>query len=175
MLLVDKILKEAYETSVWYHGSKYDFNSFKTRKGSFNSTEYINPIFLTSDKDFAKAYAGYQTQYIYTVEVLTDKIFDFNVLVAGYEIEKTSNKLSINLYNYVSKLFYDNDRYYNNLRTGDYSEIEQEWFFEWLKKNKFDGAYVIETGILNLFVFDPFKLKIIGKEVNILKRQNIGN
>jgi len=54
--------------------------------------------------------------------------------------------------------------------SGDYSIIEDVWFFEWLKKNGFDGCYIWETKIKNVFIFDPSKLKIISKETPKFER-----
>lgn len=58
----------------------------------------------------------------------------------------------------------DIERLYNNLLDDDYSSIEQTWVYEWLKQEKYDGTYIIETRELNLLIFDETKLKILSIE-----------
>ena len=67
---------------------------------------------------------------------------------------------------YIEDKFTDDniDRLYNDLLDGDYSSIEQTWVYDWLKQEKYDGAYVIETKELNLLIFDETKLKILSIE-----------
>jgi hypothetical protein len=164
----------------WYHGSRFDFDEFKLKKGTLLDSDYINPIFLTSDYNFAKAYSGYKNPIIYTVEILTDKIFDssklpFDSQLYRYEIGKEDKKPGLD-YELGFKLrdFLDNDpeceyldtaSIYNQIIGGDYYGMERVWFFEWLKNNDFDGCYLYETRIKNVFIFDPKKLKIISKEI----------
>lgn len=165
----------------WYHGSYSDFDSFKLKKGTFRDLNYTNPIFLTSDYEFAKYYS--KGGIIYTIKLLTDKIFDTSKLPSDlnlyyYETGKVKNaNLTHKNYDYDLALKLKNDiesspefddldisRIYNNFVSGDYSYIEDTWFFDWLKKNDFDGCYVWETGTKNVFIFDPNKLEIVNKE-----------
>lgn len=162
----------------WFHGSKEYFTEFKLKKGTLFDLNYISPIFLTSDIEFAKSNAGYKTPFIYEVEVLTDNIFDSKKLPSGYnlmyyiedDIKKDNKdyelgkklymdifqeKIDVKPYSYE-----DVDELYSNICTGDYSYLEQVWFYEWLKYNDFDGAYIKETGSENLLVFNPKYLKI---------------
>jgi len=168
----------------WYHGSYSDFNEFKLKKGTYLDLNYINPIFLTSDYEFAKYYSRYKNGLIYTIEVLTDKIFDPSKLPTDlnlyyYQNGKVRNaNLDYKNYDYDLALKLRNDidsssefdnvdtsKYYNGIVFGDYSSIEDTWFFDWLKENDYDGCYVWETGTKNLFIFDPKKLKILNKEI----------
>lgn len=168
----------------WYHGSYKDFDQFKLKKGTYRDLNYMNPIFLTSEYKFANYYSRCKNGIIYTVEVLTNKIFDPSKLPSDsnlyyYETGKLKNSnLDYKNYDYDLALKLKNDidsssefddmdtsNFYNNLVTGDYSYLEDTWFFDWLKKNNYDGCYVWETGTKNLFVFDPNKLKILNKEI----------
>lgn len=180
-----EFLNENVKENIWYHGTQKSdvvFDKFKLKKGTFLDPNYISPIFITSDYEFAKAYSGeYKTSYIYTVEVLTNNIFDFRKLATPFDIIKYEDEniqaegkdydLSVKLYDYV----YDNwgklernysyeDEAYSTIISGDYSNLERVWFYEWLKENRFDGAYVTETTVMNLFIFNPEKLKIINVE-----------
>lgn len=173
------LTEQQSEQHIWYHGSNEEFDTFKLKQGTLFDVSYTSPIFLTSNIEFAKYYAGYKTPYIYKVKVLTDRIMDFRKLPNAYEIFMFNNKhenkegLSVeyfkignSLLDYLYDRFPDRDidRMYNNLLGGDYSSIEQTWIYEWLKQNKYDGAYVIETNTLNLFIFDVKKLKILSVE-----------
>lgn len=169
----------------WYHGSRFDFDEFKTKKGTLFTLDYTNPIFLTTDFEFAKAYAGYKDPVVYTVEILTDKIFDPKILPTDYDLyryelgkdgkkpEKDYElgfKLRNDLDNDPEFEDVDTSNIYNGIMSGDYSSIEDVWFFEWLKKNDFDGCYVWETKTKNVFIFDPKKLRIINKETTKLEK-----
>lgn len=169
----------------WYHGSRFDFDEFKTKKGTLFELNYTNPIFLSSDYDFAKAYAGYKDPIIYTVQLLTDKIFDPRKLPTDYdlyvhEMGKAEKKPGKDYeLGYKLRDFLDNDpenedidtaTIYNGVMSGEYAGIESVWFYEWLKKNDFDGCYIYETRIKNVFIFDPKKLKIISKETPKFER-----
>jgi len=162
----------------WYHGSHEDFDRFRCKQGTLWDPYYNNsPIFLTSDKYFAEGYGLCKGGMLYTVKVLTDKIFNvkslpFDIDIYRYE-EKGIKKpdldydTGIKLRNYIDTIFdddIDTSRKYNNLLSGDYSYIEEVWFFEWLKQNKFDGCYIYEGGTLNLMIFDPNKIDIVKKE-----------
>lgn len=165
---------------IWYHGANEGFNEFKIKNGSFLDANYNNPIFLTSNYEFAKAYAGYKTPFIYKIKLSTNNIFDYRLLPSAYDIimyeDKNIKKPNLN-YNLGIKLYNDilneepkgmgsddPDRIYNLITGGHYQYMERPWFFDWLKKNKFDGAYVKETDVLNVFIFNINHLKIIGKE-----------
>lgn len=171
---------------LWYHGSKNQFDEFKLKKGTYLNLNYINPIFLTSDYNFAKYYAGWDaysrfnySSIIYSVEVLTDKIFNPDKLPTDLDLSifetkgirkpnlnyELGLKLRDDIEKDASQLRDYPSRYYNNIVSGDFSSLEDVWFFEWLKNNDFDGCYVKETGARNLFIFNPNKLKIVGKEV----------
>jgi len=166
--------------NVWYHGSPNKFDEFKLKKGTLLDTDYTSPIFLSSDKTFAEYYSGHQDSYIYTIELLTDNIMDFRNLPSTYDLlmyeEKGAKKPNISqeyyeigkkLLNYIDNKFdedIDIDRLYNNLLDGDYSSIERPWVYDWLKANKYAGAYVMETKSLNLFIFDEKDIKIINVE-----------
>ncbi len=165
--------------NIWYHGSKEKFDKFKLKNGTLFDANYISPIFLTSNKDFASYYAGYSTPYIYTVKVLSNNIMDFRNLPNAYEIlmfnEKHQNEKNINIKyfeigNNLLDFLYDRfpdrdiDRMYNDLLDGDYSSIEQTWVYDWLKLNNYDGAYIIETKELNMLLFDDSKIKILSIE-----------
>jgi len=170
----------------WYHGSRKEFDSFKIKKGTFLDSNYENPIFLSSDYNFAKNY--YYSNIVYTVEVLTDKIFDFRKLPTDLElyIYETKGKMKNELDDYDLGLKLRNDMEdipelndtdisgeYNYIVGGDYSNIEHVWFYEWLKQNNFDGGYVMETRVLNLFIFDPKHLKIVDKNSKNEKKEII--
>ena len=173
---IKDFLIEQTLNDVWYHGSKYNFDKFKLKIGTLLDANYISPIFLTSNLEFAKSHAGYSTPYIYYIKVLTNNIMDFRELPTTYELlmyfdkGKKNADISLKYYelgnsllNYIENKFPDDniDRLYNDLLDGDYSSIEQTWVYDWLKQNNYDGAYVIETKILNLLIFDESKIKII--------------
>ena len=167
----------------WYHGTYSDFDEFKLKKGTYLDSYYINPIFLTSDREFAYYYSRCKNGIIYSIEVLTDKIFDPSKLPTDldlyyYEIGKIDKIKKPKNYDYdlalklrndieLSPEFKDADtsKYYNGIVFGDFSSIEDTWFFDWLKENDYDGCYVWESGTKNLFIFDSKKLKIIDKEI----------
>ena len=178
---IREYLNEQHETlnNIWYHGSKEKFDKFKLKQGTLFDTNYTAPIFLTSNIEFAKYYAGYYSPYIYKIKVLTDNIMDFRKLPNAYDIlmfnDKNENKKNIdikyfeignNLLDYLYDKFPDRDidRMYNDLLDGDYSSIEQTWVYDWLKQENYDGAYIIETKELNLLIFDETKLKILSIE-----------
>jgi hypothetical protein len=165
--------------NIWYHGSKEKFDKFKLKNGTLFDINYKSPIFLTSNVEFAKYYAGNYSPYIYKVKVLTDNILDFRELPSTYDLlmyyEKNKINTDIkvkyyeigqNLLDYIEDKFHDDDidRKYNNLLDGDYSSIEQTWVYDWLKLNNYDGAYIIETKELNLLIFDDSKIKILSFE-----------
>jgi len=162
--------------NIWYHGSKFKFDNFKLKKGTLFNTDYIAPIFLTSNKEFASYYAGHKSPYIYTIQLLTNNIMDFRNLPTTYDIlmftNKKENKKNIeekyftignNILDFIFDKFpNDNiDKMYNDLLDADYSSVEQTWVYDWLKLNKYDGAYIIETKELNLLIFNQSKIKII--------------
>lgn len=171
------LLAESSESNrLWYHGSKNKFDKFKLKTGTLLDANYTSPIFLSSSEDFAKEYAGHQTPYVYTVKILTDNIMDFRNLPSTYDLEmynvkgKLNSKSDVKFYEignqlleYIEDKFPDDytDRMYDNLLDGDYSSIEQDWVYDWLKENNYDGAYVIETRELNVFIFDDSVLKIL--------------
>ena len=166
----------------WYHGAKNEFDTleFRLKKGTLLDSDYISPIFLTNDIEFARAYSGYlKTATIYKVETVGDiRIFDPSILPTDYDLymwqykgkEKKSGKdyeLGLKLSEYIESIFPEEDidtsTIYNNLISGDYSSVERTWFYDWLKSNDYDGCYIFETGSLNCFIFDPKKLKIVSK------------
>lgn len=166
--------------NIWYHGSSKKFSQFKLKKGTLYDLDYISPIFLTSDKGFAMYHAGYKTPYLYTVEVKTDNIFDFRKLPSSFNLylffEKNQKKADFtelyykkgnNLLNYIENLYPDRntDSMYNDLLSGDYSSIEHTWVYNWLKMNNYDGCYIIESGVLNLLVFDKSAIEILSTEL----------
>jgi len=57
--------------------------------------------------------------------------------------------------------YYEYDELYINISFGDYSTIEDVWFYEWLKNNDYDGGYVTKTKTLNLFIFNTKKIESI--------------
>jgi len=163
--------------NTWYHGSKEKFDKFKIKNGTLFDMNYKSPIFLTSNIEFAKYYAG---NYIYKIQVLTNNIIDFRKLPSTYDLlmyyekSKVNDKIGVeyyvigkNLLEYIEDKFPDDniDRKYNNLLDGDYSSIEQTWVYDWLKLNGYDGTYIIETKELNLLIFDETKIKILSIEV----------
>ena len=171
---VREYLNEQHEmlNNVWYHGSKEKFDKFKLKQGTLFDADYTAPIFLTSNIEFAKQYAGNYSPYIYKIKVLTDNIMDFRKLPSSIELDK-QNIIGNNLLDFI----YDNlenkkynfywsypERCYDYLRSGEYSEVERTWVYDWLKQNKYDGAYIIETNQLNLLIFDETKLKILSIE-----------
>ena len=160
----------------WFHGSNMKFTNFKYKTGIFNDVNYISPFFLTSDIEFAKYYAGHQTQYIYHIEVLSENIMDFRELPNAYELymfnengdknqySKQKYEIGNSILEYLFDLFGDSDdidKLYNSLLDIEYSSIEKKWVFDWLKKHNYDGAYIIETKVLNLLIFNASKLNII--------------
>jgi len=183
MITIFRLFEEQIQQDFWYHGSYSDFDSFKLKKGTYLDLNYINPIFFSSDYEFSKYYARYKNGIIYTVKLLTDKIFDPSKLPTDLDLYyyETGNVKNANLnhknydYDLALKLRKDIDsssefentdtsNFYNGIVFGDYSSIEDTWFFDWLKKNDFDGCYVWETGTKNLFIFDPNKIEIVKKE-----------
>ncbi len=157
--------------NIWYHGSKDKFDNFKLKQGTLFDYNYTSPLFLTSDINFAKAYAGDYTPYIYIVKLLTDNIMDFRKLPLASEI-KDGDIIANNLIDFI----YDNwenkkynfywsypEKCYNNLISGEYSEVERTWVYEWLKLNNYDGAYLIETDVLNLLIFNESSIEILNR------------
>ena len=169
-----------HSTNIWYHGSKEKFDKFKLKQGTLFDATYVSPLFLSSNIEFAKYYAGYYSPHIYKVEVTTNNIMDFRELPSPYDLFMYYEKNKINtdvdvkfyvigkqLLEYIEDKFPDRytDMIYNNLLDGDYSSIEQVWVYDWLKENNYDGAYVIETKELNLLLFDDSKIKILSVEL----------
>lgn len=155
---------ESFNSMIFYHGSNTEFDNFKIKKGTFLDSDYDNPIFLTTDKDFAKSYG----KYVYSVELVDDvNIFDFRKLEDYWDL--TEESYGYKLYNDLWSGKYDlkpydvedSDEVYKNITIGDYSLLERTWFYDWLKNNHYDGAYVVETRALNIFVFNPDKINII--------------
>jgi hypothetical protein len=173
-LKIRNILNEISDKNVYYHGSYNDFETFKNKTGTLSSFDYKNPIFLSTDSDFAKEYAKSKGGILYTVKLDNNvNIFDFRLLPTGADLDlfnrtgkKTDNSRDYKLGNMVDEMLMDEDRTddYYYLLLGDYGVIEQTYFMDFLKKNKFDGAYVMETGTLNLYIFDPSHVKIIKKD-----------
>ena len=173
--------------SLWYHGSKNEFDVFKTKKGTLFDYNYTSPIFLTSDYDFAKLYAGQKAPAVYVVKILAKNIMEFRSLPNAYNLFMYSEKgikdesFSEKEYSDGNKLMQtieekfpseNQDRVYNNIISGDYSSIEQIWVYDWLKKNKYDGAYVLEAGVLNVFVFSLKNISIIKKTQPLNEENN---
>lgn len=172
--------------NIWYHGSKEKFDKFKLKQGTLFDIDYTSPIFLTSNIEFAKYYASGYSPYIYKIKVLTNNIMDFrqlpstNDILMYYEKNKINNDIDIKFYDIGKKLLdfiyenWDNGKYnfywsypercYDSLTSIDYSEVERTWVYDWLKQEKYDGAYIIETKELNLLIFDETKLKILSIE-----------
>jgi len=175
---ISQYLNESTTNNIWYHGSNKSFNTFKIKNGTLFDASYQSPIFLTSNKDFAKHYAGHHTPFIYTVQVITNNIMDFKQLPTSYDLYMYNEKNKINninqkyyvignnLFNFIEDKFpNDNiDKLYNNLLDNDYSSVEQTWVYDWLKLNNYDGAFITETNELNLLIFDDSKLNIIKTE-----------
>lgn len=175
--IIREYLNEQQTTNknIWYHGSKEKFDKFKIKNGTLFDANYKSPIFLSSNIEFAKYYAGSYTPYIYKCKVLTDNIMDFRELPSTYDLLMYYEKNKINsdikpeyyeigknLEEFIERKFPDDiDRKYNNLLDGDYSSIEQTWVYDWLRLNNYDGAYIIETKELNLLIFDETKIKIL--------------
>ncbi len=174
----ENIKNKRTNSTMWYHGSKTKFDKFKLKQGTLFDANYTSPIFLTSNIEFAKYYAGHKTPHIYKIKVLTNNIMDFRSLPSSYDLlmyyekGKINSNIDIQFYKigkslmkYIENKFpNDNvDRLYNNLLDGDYSSIEQIWVYHWLKLNNYDGAYVVESKDLNLLIFDESKIKIISK------------
>lgn len=166
---------EFLSQEIWYHGSKVKFDQFKTfiNKGN-NTTESEQPIFLTSDIEFARAYAGHQAPYVYTVKVNGGRFFGDDKLPTGYDLavswdggvrkEGYNYELGNKLYDDLEDIFpgYDYlDRTYNDIIGGDWDIIESPQFKQWLKNNEYDGAYLWETRVKNVYVFDPSKIEIL--------------
>lgn len=177
------LVREKIESpKVWYHGAKNEFDTleFKLKKGILFELDYISPIFLTDDMEFARAYAGYlKTATVYKVETIPNiNIFDPSILPTDLELymwqykgkdkkQDLDYELGLKLREHLDFIFpednTDTSRIYNNVVSCDYSSIEWVWFYDWLKANDYDGCYVYETGALNCFIFDPKKLKIVDK------------
>lgn len=163
-------LFENFNQNVFYHGSnEKNIKSFKIKKGTFLDPEYDNPIFLTTDKEFANYYG----KYVYEIHLSNDvNIFDYRQLEDIWNINELS--YGYKLYNDLYSGNYDNlflpkyknddepyDELYNNIQFGDYSTIEDVWFYEWLKNNSYHGAYITETKTLNLLIFNNEKVNKI--------------
>lgn len=171
---IREYLNEQQEMSnnIWYHGSKEKFDKFKLKQGTLFDVDYTSPIFLSSNIEFAKYYATGYSPYIYKIKVLTNNIMDFRQLPT---IDKLDDKNVIG--NKLLDFIYDNwdnekynfywsypEKCYNSLTNIDYSDVERTWVYDWLKQEKYDGAYIIETKELNLLIFDETKLKILSVE-----------
>ena len=163
------------EGKIVYHGSPNDFKEFKLKKGSMFNKKGVSPIFLTTDKDnFAKYYAK-QNGCVYKIELSDDiKLFDFRKLVDWWDLKPTD--YGYKLYNDMYSGKYDLtpynddiDKLYDYIQSGEYSILERKWFFDWLQDNHYDGSYVIETRTLNLFIFDPKKIRILDKDCGLVE------
>ena len=102
---------------------------------------------------------------------------DFGKLPSSYDLlmfndyNKRNSEFNDNEYKLGNSLFdtilekfddsYNIDQIYNDITSSEYSTIEEDWVFDWLKNNKFDGAFIIETQTINLLIFNPKHLKII--------------
>lgn len=166
--IYNKIIFENAINATWFHGSNIQFSEFKSKLGTFNDKNRKNPIFLTSDKDFAQQYGT----FVFEVSLKPNlKIFYPDKIPTGDDLltfqkfgKKTGNfdyGLADVLENYLYEIGRDDE--YNWIKRGDYSTIEQPWFYDFLNEHKFDGSFVYETGVENLFIFDPSNLKIKSK------------
>ena len=168
-------MNEIVKPSVFYHGSYSDFSEFRNKRGTLSNTDYTAPIFLSTDPDFAIEYGKFKGGILYTVKISPSaKLFDFRTLPTGYDLlifndsgKRNDTNKDYELGNKVYDAFESDDgdeRQYSGILSGDFDVMEQVDFYEFLKLNKFDGAYVKETGTLNVYVFDPKLLTIIKKE-----------
>lgn len=172
---------ELLSNDVWYHGSKVKFDMFKafTNMGT-GTTVSEQPIFLTSDKGFAREYAGYHTPFIYTVKV-TGHFFNPKDLPLGYDLALSWNgspekegynyELGNKLYDDLPDIFGVEyiDEIYGQILAGNWDTIESHEFKNWLKSTGYDGSYLWETKSRNLFVFDPAKIEILSVESGLSK------
>jgi len=120
-------------------------------------------------------------KHIYEVSLSKDiKLFDYRKLRDENYWELNESSYGYKLYNdlysgkydkYIPKKYkslyddnyeyYEYDELYINISFGDYSTIEDVWFYEWLKNNDYDGGYVTKTKTLNLFIFNTKKIESI--------------
>ena len=181
-----KALEEAYfgkaviGSQLWFHGSPKGFDKFQTYKGhTFGLKPSEVPLFFSPSKSFAKMYAQYRDGVLYTVKLKFHKAFDGDRLYKSSrywppERDDLTPEGKV-LYDDLAagKVFSGIDE--DDLLDGypslwaqvlrmDYDVIEDTAFKGWLKKNRYDAAYVTGDGEKNIFVFHPKQVEIIEVE-----------
>jgi hypothetical protein len=156
---------------LWYAGSHNYFSKFKNYKKAGVTSKIIKqPIFLSSNVNFAKYYAG-NHGWIYKVHVNLSNTFDGNMLLnyneRYYLDPKTYTSLGKKVYNDIvnNKIWNDGNKdpegYIKALANRQWDTLGSPEFITWLKSKGYDSYLEEGEGDLNLGVFDANKLEIL--------------
>jgi hypothetical protein len=155
----------------WYHGSLHKFDQFQTLSKAGVSKEVVEqPIFLTSDINFARDYAKLHG-YVYEVQPHVTKTFNGHDLVNWneryYYDWKTFPPLGKEVFDALldNELWPDGeehaDSYFQALAERQWDATQSPEFVRWLKNNGYDSFLESGEGAENMGVFDPAKLEIL--------------
>jgi len=174
--------EEKKAAALWYHGSPERFEGMETSvRHTFGLTPSEVPLFFSSSKSFAKGYAPGPDGTIYTARLKWRKVFDGAALYTntpywppeyddltpdGKELydDLAAGRIFSGVGEDDWSVFGDSQGLFANILHNHYDVIETSEFKKWLKKNSYDAAYVTGDGEINVFVFSPKQVEIVGVE-----------
>jgi len=144
-----------------YHGTSKNFDSFKNSFKAVTTNDVnMQPIFFTSNPDFADSYANQLNGSVLAVFLNVKKPFSYNNL--------SKNEI-IDYENYIYNQFaskYNNDKldeivyqWMYQFRIGSWGILEDPLTISYAKQNGFDAIITIETKDRNIGVFSPSQIK----------------
>lgn len=174
--------EEKKAAALWYHGSPKRFEGMETSvRHTFGRTPSEVPLFFSPSKSFAKGYAPGPDGTIYTARLKWRKVFDGGDLYTntpywppeyddltpdGKELyeDLAAGRIFSGVGEDDWSVFGDSQGLFANILNNHYDVIETTEFKKWLKKNSYDAAYVTGDGEINVFVFSPQQVEIVGVE-----------
>lgn len=164
----------------WYHGSWNRFDSFRSeRRHTFGRDPSMTPIFLTCERDTARAHAG-PRGWIYTVEVVGAQPFTSESIFAdgwpkwwpptAEQLTPIGRELLRDLETgriFADATEEDADEYLRSIALSHYDAMESSEMKAWLAEHGYNAFYVRETPrdpVLSLAVMDPGALRIVHAE-----------
>lgn len=172
-------MQNVVSSLVWYHGTSKDFDSFKTYSGAtFGTGMGEVPLFFSPSESFARLYARGKTGRVFKVKLRWKKVFDGPELVSRDQYwppqREDLTKEGQVLYDDLASgkifsgvdpddwsVFGDSQGLFASILKNQYDVIETTEFKKWLKKNRYDAAYVTGDGEKNVFVFSPKQVTIL--------------